>query len=338
MIKNIMILLLFIVSCKETETYKDNRNALVAHVDQKDNLLIYSYDNDEAEECAIKVEDLKTGKEIFFSKIEQSCFTEPRIQDRKLYFPDSNHSFNCIDYKNNKVLWKLKTKGRIREFQLVNDDIIIASVDTDGLVAIHSKTGKIIYELPLHSEHCTVDSAPRPIGFDENCFYVADFNCTLIAAYEISSGKKVWSREMPQTGFSNFIVAGKYIFLGRENSDKDGEIMLMEAETGTVIYSHASAAIDIMVTPVLYRDKIYYYTLNSELNEFDLKKETTKVIYKGSVAGNQMYHLGNFLYIQDVDFNVNRINLDTLEKKMVTKSPKGLLGVYALNHQVQLIY
>jgi hypothetical protein len=83
----------------------------------------------------------------------------------------------------------------------VNDDIIIASVDTDGLVAIHSKTGKIIYELPLHSEHCTVDSAPRPIGFDENCFYVADFNCTLISAYEISSGKKYGAEKCRRQDF-----------------------------------------------------------------------------------------------------------------------------------------
>lgn len=341
MIKKIMLLLLFILSCKETHiTNYMNRHAFIVNIDTKDNLLVYSFWKDT--EYAIKVEDLKTDKIIFSSKIKDNCFTEPRINSGKLYFPESNDTFSCIDYKNKKVFWKLKTKGRISEFQFVNDNVIIASIDTYGLVAINSRTGKVLYELLLYGDKgCIVDAAPRPIGFNEDYFFVSDFNCNSIAAYEISSGKKIWNINKDSIALSNFIVAGKYIFLGNNDSYETGKIMLIESKTGKVIYSQDSK-FEIMMNPILYQSKIYYYTYDSKLNEFDIEKRTSKIICNFSpaddISGSQIYQLDNFLYFQDVKFNLNRMNLTTLEKEIIGKCPKGLLGVYKINNVVKFVY
>lgn len=341
MIKKIILLLLLMFSCKEAKiTNYIDRHALIVNIDSKNNLLLYSFWKDD--EYAIKIEDLKNNKIIFSSRIKDNCFTEPRIYNEKLFFMESNDTFTCVDYKNNKILWKLKTQGRIQEFQLVNDNIIIGSVETYGLVAINSKTGTLIYQLPLLSDkNCPVDNAPRPIGFDKDCFYVTDFNCTLITAYKISSGEKVWSKNKNLDGLSNFIIAGKYIFIGTNDNYKTGEIKLIEANTGKVLYSQSSK-FEMMMNPIFYQNKIYYYTYDSQLNEFDTEKKISKIIYnfnsENDISGNQIYQLDNFIYVQDVNFNLNRINLTTYKKEIIGKCPKGLLGVYKVNNEVKFVY
>lgn len=318
----------------------DQRHALIANVNLENNLLTYSYwkNND----YAIKIEDLATNKTFFFTKIKDKSFTEPRINDHKLYFPESNDTFICLDYKTKKVIWKLPTKGRIREFQIVKDTVIIASIAVYGLVAINANTGKVMYELLIHSDKgCLVDDAPRPIGFDENNFFVTNFNGASISAYEISSGKMVWSKKENPTSFSNFIVSGKYIFIGSNDSYKTGEIMLIETKTGKVVYSQDSK-FEIMMDPVSIKNKVYYYTYDSKLNEFDIEKKTSKILYKFSpkndISGSQIYLLDNALYFQDMNFDLNKLNLNTLKKEIIGKGEKGLLGVYKINNKVKFIY
>ncbi|PIF44880.1 putative pyrroloquinoline-quinone binding quinoprotein [Chryseobacterium sp. 52] len=334
------LLLLFLVSCNKPAVTKDQRHALIANINVKNNLLVYSYWKDK--DYAIKIEDLKTNTTIFSTKITDKCFTEPRINHDQLYFPESNNIFTCIDYKNNKVLWKLSTKGRIREFQFVKDDLIIASIDLYGLVAINSDTGKVMYELLLHPDKsCLVDNAPRPIAFDNNYFYVTNFNCTSISAFAISSGKNVWNTKENLTPLSNFVVAGKYIFTGSNKNNDKGEIMLLETQTGKIVFKQNSK-FDIFTDPVFYQNKVYYHTLDSQLQEFDIEKKSSKVMYKfkgnEDLGCNQMYLLDHFIYAQDCDYDVNKIDLNTFTKEIADKGQKGLLGVYQIHNNVKFIY
>ncbi|MCS3868835.1 outer membrane protein assembly factor BamB [Chryseobacterium ginsenosidimutans] len=330
-----------LLSCKEAKTIDyDKRHALIANINAKNNLLVYSYWEDN--NYAIKVEDLKTNKTIFSTKITDNCFTEPRIYQDKLYFPESNHTFTCIDYKTQKIIWKSSTKGRIREFQIVKNDVIIASINVYGLVAINSNTGKVMYELLLRSDKdCLVDDAPRPVGFDENYFYVANFNCSSLSAYEISSGKNVWSRKENPTPLSNFTVAGKYILIGSKENDEKSEIILLEAKTGKLLFQQ-NASFNIFADPVFYQNKIYYQTNESLLNEFDIEKKRNKTIFNFNttdhIGCNQIFPLDHSLYIQDCNYNINKIDLTTNKRKIVDKGSKGLLGVYKINNQVKFIY
>jgi|GEM_PF-2326043 len=336
-----LLFLLSLFSCKESETnYTDRRHALIANIDAKENLLTYSYSNDN--DYAIKIEDLKTNKTIFSTKITDNCFTEPKIHQDKLYFPESNQTFICLDYKTKKIIWKLPTKGRIREFQFVKDDLIIASIDLYGLVAINSDTGKVMYELLLHSnKNCQIDNAPYPIGFDEKYLYVANFNCTSLSTYEIYSGKNIWSKKENPTALSNFIVAGEYLFIGSNESDKKSKIMLLEAKTGKLLFKQNSS-FDIFMDPMVYQNKIYYQTSNSLLNVFDTEKKTIKTVFNFNktdhIGCNQIYQVDHSLYIQDCNYNVNKIDLKTNKRQIVDKGQKGLLGVYKINHVVKFIY
>ncbi len=332
---------MFLFSCKETNiNHHLERHALIANIDPKNNFLIYSYWKDT--DYAIKIEDLKTDKILYSFKIKDNSFTEPKIHNNKICFPESNESFICMDYKRNIILWKIQTKGRVREFQYVNDDMIIASIDSYGIVAINSNSGKVMYELLLHADqNCSIDNAPRPITYDDNHFYLADFNCNSVAAYDILSGKKVWSVNRNSAALSNLIVAGKYIFVGSNDNYKTGEIILLEAKTGKLVYQHESK-FEIMCNPIHYKNKIYYYTYDSRLNEFDIENRTSKIIYSFSkeddISGSQIYPLDNFLYFQDLSFNLNRIDLSTLKKEFIEKSPKGLLGVYKIKNEIKFVY
>lgn len=340
----ILMLFLLLFSCKKAEPYdRNHRYALVANINSKDNLLAYSYTKDN--NYAIKLEDLRTNKTIYTKKISNDCFTEPKTHHGKLYFPESDHLFTCVNYKTGQVSWKLPTPGRIREFQIVNNHIIIASVDAYGIIAIHADTGKILYELPLHSDKsCQVDFAPRPVGFDETYFYVTNFNCSLISAYDISSGKKVWNKTESAFALSNFTVTGKYIFLGynvHNSNNVSEEIMLLEAHTGKLLYRQRTL-FDIFTDPVPYQNKIYYHTYDCRLQEFDIENKTERTLFKfgesNDFGGNQIYRQDHFLFLQDLHYNIVKINLRTLKKEIFDKSNKGMLGVYKRNNKINLIY
>ncbi|WP_294240899.1 PQQ-binding-like beta-propeller repeat protein [uncultured Chryseobacterium sp.] len=340
----IPLFFLLLFSCKKTE-YHDgkNRYATVATINSKDSLLAYSYTKGSNYE--IKLEDLRTYKTIYSKKISNNCFTEPRTQNGKLYFPESDHLFTGVDYKTGKISWKLPPPGRIREFQIVNNHIIIASIDLYGIMAIHAHTGKILYELPLHSDkNCQVDFAPCPIGFDETYFYVSNFNCSLISAYEISSGKKVWSKTESASALSNFTVAGKYIFLGynlHNNDNLSGEIMLLEAHTGKLLYRQF-ALFDIFTDPVPYGNKMYYHTYDYRLQELDVENKTERTLFtfekSNDFGGNQIYRQDHFLFLQDIQYNILKIDLHTFKKEIFEKGNKGMLGVYKLKDKINLIY
>lgn len=300
-------------------------------------MLLYWKDND----YAVKLEDLQSNKILYSTKIQDNCFTEPRVSNGKLYFPESNYIFTCVDYHTKRIIWKLPTKGKIREFQIVKDDIIIASIDTYGIIAIHKDTGKILYERLLYPADCIVDLAPRPIGFNKNYFYTANFNCAALSAYEISTGRKVWNKKENPAALSNFSVAGKYIFLGSEADDKNGEIMLLEAQTGKIIFRQKSS-FNIFIDPVFYQNKVYYHTRESQLKEFDIDKKTIQTIFQFNtyedIGGTQMYQLDHFLFYQDLNYNIIKIDLNTFKKEIADKGEKGLLGVYKVNNETKFVY
>lgn len=337
-----IVLLLF--SCKESQkTDFNKRHALIVNINSKENLLAFSYGKNN--DYAIKIEDLNNNKIIYSTKIQNACFTVPRINNDKLYFPESNYMFACVGYKTKKTIWKLPTKGRIREFQIVKKDIIIASVNLYGLVAINTNTGKIIYELLLHSDkNCQVDSAPRPIDFDEKYFYVTNFNCSSVAAYEINTGKEVWSKKENNTTLSNLIVAGKYLFVGSNitiENPKDGEISLLEAETGKIVFKQKSS-FDLFTDPILYQNKIFFHTYESSLNEFDINRKTLKTVLKfndqNDMIANTIFKINNTLYFQDLKYNINKADLNTFQTEFIEKGKKGLLGVYKVNNEIRFIY
>lgn len=337
----LLLCFLFVISCREGKLADDDkRNALMVTINAEDNLLAYSYfkDND----YAVKVEDLRTNNTVFVYNIQDNCFTNPRIHNGKLYFPESNHVFVCVSYKTGKPLWKLPTQGRILEFQMVKDDIIIASVDGYGIIAIHADTGKILYVLHLLSNsNCQVDLSPRPVRFDENYFYVAGFNCKTISAYEILSGKKVWSREDYRFSLSSFIITGDFIFSGNMIDNDKEEIILLEAHTSKLLYRQP-ASFDLFTDPVVYQDKIYYHTNNAELKEFDIRKKTVRTVFTfrtyEDIIGGQMFRLDHFLFFQDMQYQIVKIDLQTFNRKVIDRGKKGLLGVYKINDEIKLIY
>jgi len=316
----------------------NHRHALIANINNKNNLFTYSYWKDD--HYAIKIEDLNNGKIIFSQTIKDKCFTETRIKDERLYYPESNDIFTCLDYKTKKVIWKINTQGRVRTFQFVSENIIVLSIDEYGLVAINKEMGKVIYELLLHSDKkCTVDVAPSTIAFDENNFYVVNFNCRSIAAYDIASGKIVWNKK-EDSKLSNFIANDQYIFIGSQFNSGKNELLLLEAKTGKEIFRNNSS-FNIFINPVLYKNKIYYQTEDSQLQEFDIENKIIRSVFKtqSNLLGcSQMFKIDHYLYIQDCDFNVNKIDLQNNKREVVDKGHKGLLEVYEINDETKFIY
>ncbi|TAE62247.1 MAG: hypothetical protein EAY77_07805 [Flavobacteriia bacterium] len=313
-------------------------NAFTLNVNMKSGVLAFSTWNDSS--FGIKVVDIKTDSILFSKEIKQNCFTKPKIFDDKLCFPESNEVLCCYNFKKNLLLWELKTKGRVRELEFIKGNVLLLSIDEYGVIAVNPNSGKIIYELLLNKNNCLVDLAPTNINYDDEFFYLTDFNCNSISAYEIGTGVLKWSNN-EISGLSNSLIVKDYIFLGTNNNYETGQINLFELKSGKKIFT-SNIQFESMMNPVLFEDKIYFYTYDSKLYEFNSTTKKINLIYQFSkdndISGSQIFILDNFLYIQDVSYNLNRINLNNFEKMILQKDKKGLLGIYKIDNKVKFIY
>lgn len=329
-----MSIIVFLLSCDDKKNIESRRDLLVSTI-YSSKLLVYTT----LDSPKIVVEDLISKNIIFDKNLKETSFTEPKIKDDIVCFPDDNFTFVCYNYKTAKKLWSVKTFSRIREFQFVNKNLIIASIDNFGIIAINYLEGKIEYELQYKDPKSSLNMSPRPIQFDRNNFYVADWNGKTMTSLTISNGKVNWCKKITE-GFTNFTISKDYIFFGSNDLYRKGNIGLLNIKNGDLLCLKNSF-FENMMDPILYKNKVYYYTFDKKLNMFDLKSHQNQVVYnfnsKNDISQGQMYLLNNSLYFQDETFNVVKFNLITYKKEIVGVSKKGgINGVY-FNSKNELI-
>jgi outer membrane protein assembly factor BamB len=224
------IIICSLYSCKNKKN-KEQRDDLLVSTIYNNKLLAYST----LDAPKIVIEDLVTKKIIFNKNLKEVSFTEPKIKDNIICFPYDNFNFVCYDYKTTEKLWDVKTFGRVREFQFVNNNLIIASIDNFGIIAIDYLQGKIKYELKYKDSKSSSNMSPRPIQFDKKNFYVSDWEGNTITSLKINNGEVNWQKKITE-GFTNFVISEDYIFFGSNDLYKKGHIGLLQIKNGDLLY------------------------------------------------------------------------------------------------------
>lgn len=337
----IVIVICVLVSCTEKNkklVQKSNRD--IVYFSLNDSLLTYStYDTKE-----VIVENIYNKKIIFKKKLFDICYIKPVLKKNRLYFPNSDYEFLCLNFKQNKILWKIETKDRVSNAQFINDDILILNINNYGFIAINSRNGKRIYDVKYeYSDNCSnPDVSPYPIVSDTLNFYLSHWMCNAVSVYRISNGKEVWNKKLNK-GTAVSVIVGDFLFVGMNNFYKSGNIYLLHRKTGDIVYETDSDFEDRMV-PLLKDHKIYYYTFDAKLNEFDVDKRKTKVIYEfnteNDTNGTNMYLLDDYIYFQDRNYILNRFNLNTYKKEIIGEYRERFVsGVYKNRFgKVQFLY
>lgn len=337
--KILLFISLLILSCQKKNDEKIRLSGTTAIFN--DTLLICSTLKD-----SVIVENIKNKKIIFSKKINDTEAIRPQpILDKnnRLYSVFSENELSCIDIKTNALKWTYTTDQKINVIKAVNDSLIVIGIRAFGLTVLNSQTRKPLYHLEeSHSSLCN-SSFIIQFTFDKEKIYISDFQCHTVAAFDLKNGKKLWSYKSAFAGTSKVKAYNNFIFCGITGNPQknEGKIVVLDKNNGSVL-TEENQAFDLMTDPIIYQNKILYYTYNGELKEFDPKELKSKTLYKfnkeNAICSTQLHLIQNDLYLEECQLNIIKFNLETKTIKKITEKKKGLNAVYLYNNEVKFVY
>jgi len=290
-------------------------------------------------DSTVVVENVKTKKKLRFKTLDL-CYAKPFLVKNRLYFPASNSSFWCINITSGKLVWKAKLGGKCSDFQ-VSGNNIIANSKNYGILGIDGVSGLQRFRLSYkYNKACLLpDLSPYRIKVGKSVFYICDWQCKSLSAYECTSGELMWDKSFNE-GTGNIELVRDNIFYGRNQAYEDGEVMILDLH-GTIISKQAEA-FEEKFLPIVKGDKVYYYSHDSKLHEMDVLTKKSKVIFVfdeiNDVSGNQMFLMQNKLYYSAKN-SVFCIDLSDFSLTKVSENLQcDVLSFYEMNDKVEFVH
>ncbi|MDA6070181.1 PQQ-like beta-propeller repeat protein [Flavobacterium sp. AC] len=308
----------------------------ISNFNKVDNYICYV-----AEDTILVVKDLNDEK-VLEKNLSNSFGYKPLIFNDKIFFSESNDVICCWDLKTKKVLWKQKTPNIVKAIIKLNEKTILINIKNYGFMVFNSEHGEVLYNILRNKDDChSPDLSPYPVIVDNNNFYISNWNCNSISSFDISNGKVLWSKKL-EDGIYTSLLYEDYIFLGFNNSYENGGAYLVEKETGIVVFKK-QLLFEERLKPLIKNNKVFFYTYDKKLNEFDFKTRTDKVVGKftssDDISGGQMYLIDNNIFFQDSNFDVFKFNLLNYKKELIGKSDfGGIEEVYKKNNQAVIVF
>lgn len=316
--------------------YQLEPKTTISNFNKVDNYICYVVDDN-----VLVVKDLN-DEEILKKNISNSFTYKPLIFNDKIFFSESNDFICCWDLKTKKLLWKQKSPNNVKSIIKLNEKRILINIKNYGFIVLDSERGEILYNILRNKDNChSPDLSPYPVVVDNNNFYISNWNCNSISSFNISNGKLLWSKKL-ENGIYTALLYEDYIFLGFNNSYENGGTYLVEKKTGTVVFKK-ELLFEERLEPIIKNNKVFFYTYDKELNAFDFKTKTDKVVCKftpsDDISGGQMYLIDNNIYFQDSNFDIFKFDLLNYKKELIGKSNfGGIEGVYKKNNHAVLIF
>lgn len=308
----------------------------ISNFNKVDNYICYV-----VEDTILVVKDLNNEK-VLEKKLSNSFTYKPLIFNDKIFFSESNDIISCWDLKTKMVLWKQKTTNSVKAIIKLNEKTILINIKNYGFIVLNSERGEILYQILRNQKDChSPDLSPYPVVVDNNTFYISNWNCNSISSFNILDGKLLWSKKL-EDGIYTALLHEDYIFLGFNNSYENGGTYLVEKKTGTVVLKK-QLLFEERLTPVIKNNKVFFYTYDKKLNEFDFTTRKDKVISQftssDDISGGQIYLIDNSVYFQDSNFDLFKFDLLNYKKELIGKSNfGGIEEVYKKNNHVVLIF
>jgi len=337
----ILLVSLFLVSCHSDKQVKGYEflqlNAVSNTISYSNENVIYS-----TWDTAVSVYDLKAGAVIFTRKIKDVCYAKPIAKNGRIFFPFSDDKFVCVDAKDGKLLWELELKGRCSNFDFLDDTTIAASTKHNGLVVLNADKGRLLYELKYNYEETHLpDLSPWLISFDEQNFYVSNWQGHSLSSFKKKDGTVNWQFDNKEQGMAGqSIVDNDRIFVGINEAYKNGRILLLTKKNGGIFYQE-ECKYEEREAPVLYKNSVYFYSYDRFLNRFNLsanKIERVKGFEKDfDLSGHQMFLNIDDIYFSDASFMLNCYSIKDNTFKQIQKTEKSIIGAHSYNGTIYII-
>lgn len=185
-----------------------------------------------------------------------------------------SHEFYCLDGSTGKLIWSLKTKDDGPTAATVTDDHVAFNTESCTVYVVDASNGRVVWEKWLGDP---LMAQTAILGDTLFMAYPDRHHKHWLAAFELTTGKERWQRELNADVISAPVAVGGSVYV----STLDGTVHRVDAESGEV---HWSAPHRATSAPWIHRGRIYM-SLREEVQDkgetFTAEGFDTATIHQG---------------------------------------------------------
>ena len=309
-----------------------------------------------ANDSYFRAVDAKTGKlkwkflTAFKNRMFDGIISSPLIYKNTVYFSGASKYFYALDKNTGKEKWKYKTDLTCST-PILEDGIIY--FNSKYLYAINAKTGKLKWktkwDYPAFREGGDYEYSNTNIPAIAYGLIYAGDNFTKMYAFEIKTGKKVWTYDTKQDesfqDLTSPVIYKKLVYFG----GGQGGLYAVDALKGSLKWkvTHTGVTHEIRKPPAIDNDTVYYADLkltayNAKSGKKKWKSKYSHEYTAPSIAGNYIY----FHPFTSMENKLFALNKETGKKVWEIELKNGVLftspvvhnGVIYIGTEVGVLY
>ena len=235
-------------------------------------------------------------------------FYKALIDNQSIYLTEYGTDLNCLDLSG-KLKWKINGEINLRKDLAQNEKYLFGSVQGNGFSKLNKEDGKVIWYLPKDSN---ITETNKP-AFFKNSIYLglSELNAKLIAINN-ENGRIIW--ENTYKNFSNLtqFKTELGILVCLDKDFKEGKILMLNFESGNEIWSK-SLNCDLYYEPCVVNDNIILSTYDNKIISVNIENGKTNWLLnlkKDQAESNIINFKGN-IYFGTMNRNLYSINSKT---------------------------
>ena len=184
------------------------------------------------------------------------------VYDDKLFAATGFGVLFALDAKSGEIIWEQDLKSPIRIAPTVNDELVIVQTLDNGIYAIKTINGEILWKDKIEAESTTMIGGAAPAYSPKDDLVVAAFSNGQIQAYKASTGTPLW-----------------VVWLSSGNMTES-----------------LSDITSIKANPIIDDGKVFVVAYNAPLVAIDIRTGV-KLWQKEIAAASQPWGAGNFMFV-----------------------------------------
>jgi len=249
------------------------------------------------------------GNHIWKIKLPYSTNLKPYFYNNQVIFKFINNNIISIDDVSGLELWAYNRKNpplsvNIQSPLLLEDSILYTGYPGGKVVIIDPESGSFITELTLSRPKGSTDidrtnDVSGKLSVVKNMLFAASYNGE-IAAFDRSSGAKMWSRK--SSSFHGVVSDQINLILVHENDS----IYNFDITTGKTIWKNSDLAHRKISMPIIYNDYIFTVDYLGVLHIFNLTEGERVAIHKFGKDFESLINFGESTSIRNT-LNITKI-------------------------------
>lgn len=252
--------------------------------------------------------NLENAKIKLKFKTDYNPFYKPLIDGQDLFLADYNAELSCFDSLG-KLKWQVNGEMNLRKDLAEKGNYIYGSVQGNGFSKLNKKDGKVVWYLPKDSN---ITETNEPTFFENRVYLgLSEYDAKLLAI-DNKSGKIIWENKYKKYSNLNQIKTEKGLLVCLNKDFKQGEILMLDYETGNEIWSE-SFNCDVFYEPCVANKSIILSTYDSKVVSVNIENGKTNWVLdlKNDQVESKIISLKGNIYFGTMNRNLYSLNIKT---------------------------